>query len=101
MASPEEITEAINNAKDCGCNDILIFHCISAYPTPIDKARLKTISFLKNNYEIEVGLSDHTIGNNAAIAAVALGASAIEKHFILDRSQKGPDSEFSMEPQKN
>tara|TARA_A100001388_G_scaffold276885_1_gene265969 strand:- start:3003 stop:4043 length:1041 start_codon:yes stop_codon:yes gene_type:complete len=98
MASPEEITEAINNAKDYGCNEILIFHCISAYPTPIEKARLKTISFLKDKYQLEVGLSDHTIGNNAAIAAIALGASAIEKHFILDRTQKGPDSEFSIEP---
>ena len=98
MASKEEITEAITNAKDFGCNEILIFHCISSYPTPLDKARLNTISSLKDQYQLEVGLSDHTIGNNAAIAAVALGASAIEKHFILDKKQKGPDSAFSIEP---
>jgi len=70
------------------------------HQVPIQSNLFYLKHYLKNQYQLEVGLSDHTIGNNAAIAAVTLGAAAIEKHFILDRSQKGPDSEFSIEPEE-
>ena len=68
------------------------------YPAPIEQANLKNLIYLRKKFDLEVGLSDHTHGNTAAIASIALGASAIEKHFILDRKNKGPDSEFSIEP---
>lgn len=98
MASEEEISEAISVAKKEGCNEILLFHCISSYPAPIHDANLLQMLQLKEKYHVEIGLSDHTMGNTAAIAAVSLGASAIEKHFTLSRAEKGPDSTFSMEP---
>ena len=98
MASIKEITEAVTAAKDNGCENLLLFHCISAYPAPIEQANLKNLIYLREKFDLEVGLSDHTNGNTAAIASIALGASAIEKHFILDRKNKGPDSEFSIEP---
>jgi len=98
MASEEEISEAISVAKKEGCNEILLFHCISSYPAPIHEANLLQMLQLKEKYHVEIGLSDHTMGNTAAIAAVSLGASAIEKHFTLSRAEKGPDSTFSMEP---
>ena len=98
MASEEEISEAISVASEEGCEQILLFHCISSYPAPIDNANLLQMLQLKERYNVEIGLSDHTMGNTAAIAAVSLGASAIEKHFTLSRAEKGPDSSFSMEP---
>jgi len=98
MASEEEISEAISVASEEGCEQILLFHCISSYPASIDNANLLQMLQLKERYNVEIGLSDHTMGNTAAIAAVSLGASAIEKHFTLSRAEKGPDSSFSMEP---
>lgn len=98
MASEYEIEEAVDTALTSGCNGLLLFHCISSYPAPISEANLKIIKVLREKYNVEVGLSDHTIGNTAAISAVALGASAVEKHFTLDRSSGGPDSAFSIEP---
>ena len=98
MASIEEIDDAVNTALKGGCKELLIFHCVSSYPTPVDEANLKNIISLKKRYGLEIGLSDHTIGNQVASSAVALGATAIEKHFTLSRKNKGPDSEFSMEP---
>lgn len=98
MASEVEISEALETARINGCNSILLFHCISSYPAPIDQANLKQIMNLKSRFGVSVGLSDHTIGNTAAIASVALGACAIEKHFTISRKDKGPDSEFSAEP---
>jgi pseudaminic acid synthase len=100
MASEEEIHEALTAARDAGCNQILLFHCISSYPAPIEQANLKQMISLKDKFDVAVGLSDHTIGNTAAITATALGASAIEKHFTLSRKEKGPDSEFSIEPEE-
>ena len=100
MASEQEISEAIAAAKQEGCEEILLFHCISSYPAPIQEANLLHMLQLKEKYDVEIGLSDHTMGNTAAIAAVSLGASAIEKHFTLSRAEKGPDSTFSMEPQE-
>jgi pseudaminic acid synthase len=98
MATKDEIYDAIETARSAGCNSILLFHCISSYPTPIDQSNLRKIINLKNTFKVEVGLSDHTLGTNAAITSIALGASAIEKHFTPSRSVKGPDSEFSIEP---
>lgn len=98
MANKDEISEALECARTSGCNSILLFHCISSYPAPIEQANLRSIQKLKREFGITVGLSDHTIGNIAATTAVALGASAIEKHFTISRTDKGPDSEFSIEP---
>lgn len=98
MATEEEISEALECARSSGCSSLLLFHCISSYPTPIEQANLKSINRLKKQFGVCVGLSDHTIGNLAATTAVALGASAIEKHFTVSRADKGPDSDFSIEP---
>ena len=98
MANIKEISDAVNVAKDAGCQDILLFHCISSYPTATKDANLRMVSYLRKRFDLEVGLSDHTLNNNAAIASLALGATAFEKHFLLSRSHKGPDSEFSIEP---
>ena len=98
MANENEIQEALDTATSNGCESILLFHCISSYPAPSEQANLNQIINLKKNFNVLVGLSDHTIGNTCAIAAVSLGACAIEKHFTISRKEKGPDSEFSMEP---
>jgi len=98
MASEAEIEDAVQTARSHGAESILLFHCISSYPAPINQANLKQMLLLKDRFEVLVGLSDHTMGATAAIAATALGASAIEKHFTLSRDDKGPDSEFSIEP---
>jgi pseudaminic acid synthase len=98
MATEAEIAEALEAARSGGCKSILLFHCISSYPAPIEEASIKNILNLKNKFGVSVGLSDHTMGNTTAIASIALGACAIEKHFTLSRDDKGPDSEFSLEP---
>jgi len=98
MASEREIEEAIETAREAGCEDLLLLHCISSYPAPIDQANLRQIPNLAQRFGVAVGLSDHTLGTTASVAAVALGACAIEKHFTLSRADKGPDSEFSLEP---
>jgi pseudaminic acid synthase len=98
MATEEEISEALECARSAGCSSILLFHCISSYPTPIERANLKSIPRLKKQFGVAVGLSDHTIGSLAATTAIALGAAAIEKHFTINRADKGPDSDFSIEP---
>lgn len=98
LANLEEIGEMVATAKDAGCNEMILLHCISSYPAPIDQSNLLTIPDLRKKFGIQVGLSDHTISNTASIVSTALGATLIEKHFILDRNDKGPDSEFSIEP---
>ena len=98
MGSLDEITDAVNAAYEGGCEQILLFHCISSYPTPTQESNIRMISFLKDKFGIEVGLSDHTLNNTATLAALTLGASAFEKHFTLSRLDKGPDSQFSIEP---
>ena len=96
MASLEEIGEAIKSIRKISNLDILLFHCISSYPTPTNESNLANIKFLKNEFEVQVGLSDHTISNVAAIVSIGLGAVAIEKHFKLDEKECGPDSSFSL-----
>ena len=98
MGSEIEIHEAISAAKNGGCKDILLFHCISSYPAPTEESNLKMLKILRDKFNVEVGLSDHTIDNISSISAIPFGAVAIEKHFILDRDNKGPDSSFSIEP---
>lgn len=97
IAMPEDIELAVKTCKDAGNNDITLLKCTSSYPAPIEDANLMTMVDMKQRYGVKVGLSDHTLGNDVAVAAVALGATLIEKHFILDRSIGGPDSSFSME----
>ena len=98
MASISEIAEAVEVAKSSGCKSLALFHCISSYPTPIDQINLNAIPFLRKEFDLEVGLSDHTLGNLASIVATTLGATVIEKHFTLSRDNGGVDSTFSIEP---
>ena len=98
MATYVEIQEAINTAREEGCNQIIVLHCTSAYPAPIEEANLSTIQEIKRNFNVISGLSDHTQGTIVSKVATALGASLIEKHFTLDRSTGGVDSKFSIEP---
>lgn len=100
MASKEEINDAVNVAKKYGSGDILLFHCVSDYPASTEDSNINMIKTFKEKYDLEVGLSDHTINNTAALAAVTLGAVAIEKHFIHSKQYKGPDSSFSIEPKQ-
>jgi pseudaminic acid synthase len=100
IATLEDITEAISACHRMNNHQIALLKCTSAYPTPFDEINLRVIPDLKNKFGIHVGLSDHTMGHSVAVAAVALGAKIIEKHFILDRKLGGPDSSFSMEPEE-
>lgn len=98
MANLEEITEAVDTARQNGCQQLVLLHCISSYPAPVDQSNLTTIPDLAQKFSIVPGLSDHTLGITVSITSVALGASVIEKHVTLSRADKGPDSEFSLEP---
>ncbi len=98
MADAEEIEEAITAARDGGCKQLAILHCVSAYPAPAGDYNLRTIPDMIQRFGLITGLSDHTSDNTTAIASVALGASIIEKHFTLDRNGDGPDDSFSLEP---
>jgi pseudaminic acid synthase len=98
MCDLAEIGEAVETLRQGGCSELLIFHCISGYPTPVEDANLRAIPRLAAEFGVPVGLSDHTMSNGVAIAAAALGAAAIEKHFTLCRADGGPDSAFSLEP---
>ena len=96
IATIEDIELALETCRNVGNNDITLLKCTSSYPAPIEDANLLTIQDMKERFGVKVGLSDHTMGADVAIAAVALGAKIVEKHFIIDRSIGGPDSEFSM-----
>ena len=100
MANIEEIDEAVNTLYENGTSQLAILHCVSGYPTSPEYANLKTIPDLKNRYKCVVGLSDHTLTHSTAITSIALGASIIEKHFIIDPSMGGPDSSFSIMPEQ-
>lgn len=100
MASETEIEEAVMAAREAGCTEMVLLHCISSYPAPVDQANLLQIPKLSERFGVLAGLSDHTLGTIAAVASVALGACVIEKHFTLSRQDKGPDSEFSLEPEE-
>lgn len=98
MASLAEIDEAVRAAREAGCKDLILLKCTSSYPASPSSSNLRSIPYLKTLFNCEVGLSDHTLGIGAAVASVALGASVIEKHVTLDRSEGGVDAEFSLEP---
>lgn len=98
MASEQEIDEAVDVARQAGCNDLVLLHCISSYPAPIEQANLRQMPELSKRFGVPVGLSDHTMGTTASVAAISLGACLVEKHFTLSRADKGPDSKFSLEP---
>lgn len=100
MADADEIQEAIEAAREGGCKDLAILHCVSGYPAPAEDYNLKTILDMRQRYGLVTGLSDHTIDNTTAITSVALGASIIEKHVTLDRHGGGPDDSFSLEPRE-
>lgn len=97
IAMPEDIELAVKTCKKAGNDDITLLKCTSSYPAPIEDANLMTMLDMKQRYGVKVGLSDHTMGYDVAAAAVALGATVVEKHFILDRAIGGPDAAFSME----
>ncbi len=99
MANAEEIAEAVAMARSSGCHQIALLHCISGYPAPASDYNLRTMLDMCDRFGTVVGLSDHTIDNATAIAATALGASIIEKHFTLNRHDGGPDDSFSLEPE--
>ena len=96
IAMREDIELALQVCREEGCEDITLLKCTSAYPAPIEDANLLTIPDMMQRYGVKAGLSDHTLGSDVAVAAVALGACVVEKHFIIDRSIAGPDSAFSM-----
>lgn len=98
LASPAEIAEAVAAARGAGASEIIVLHCNSGYPTPPSDMNLMTLPHLAAQHGVVTGLSDHTMGVTASVAAVALGACFIEKHFTLSRAEGGVDSDFSLEP---
>ena len=98
MADVEEIQEAIDAAREGGCKELAILHCVSGYPAPAEDYNLRTIPDMIQRFGLVTGLSDHTLDNTTAITSVAMGASIIEKHFTMDRNGGGPDDSFSLGP---
>lgn len=100
MATLAEIDEAVRTLRENGCPGLALLKCTSAYPAPYEEANLRTIAHMAQAFGVPAGLSDHTLGVEVPIAAAALGACIIEKHFTLARADGGPDSAFSLEPQE-
>ena len=98
MASLGELEQAVSAAREAGCKQLILLKCTSTYPATPENTNISTIPHLKQLFDAEVGLSDHTMGVGVAVASVALGASVIEKHFTLSRAEGGVDSAFSLEP---
>ena len=98
MATLDEVEDAVRAARGAGASEIALLKCTSAYPSPFEEMNLRTIPDLAARFGVPVGLSDHTLGIAVPVAAVALGACIVEKHFTLSRSDPGPDSAFSLEP---
>jgi pseudaminic acid synthase len=100
MASSEEIKESVDSFRTAGGRELILLHCVSGYPTPVEQSNLRWIPKLMAEFGCAVGLSDHTLGVEVAMASVALGACMIEKHFTLRRADGGPDAAFSLEPEE-
>ncbi|MEB3291574.1 MAG: pseudaminic acid synthase [Synechococcales bacterium] len=98
MATIAELDDAVTAAREAGCEHLVLLKCTSTYPATPENSNLLTIPHLRDLFNVQVGLSDHTLGTGVAIASVALGATVIEKHFTLARSDGGVDAAFSMEP---
>jgi N-acetylneuraminate synthase len=100
MATVAELDETVRAAREAGCRDLILLKCTSSYPATPENSNVRTIPHLKELFGVQVGLSDHTMGVGASVAAVALGATVIEKHFTLCRADGGVDSAFSLEPEE-
>ena len=100
MATFAELDETVEAARSAGCKDLVLLKCTSTYPSTPDDSNILTIPEMRSRYGCEIGISDHTMGIGVSVAAVALGATVVEKHFTLQRSDGGVDSAFSMEPQE-
>lgn len=100
MATAAELDETVRTAREAGCRDLVLLKCTSTYPAKIKNTNILTIPHLRRLFDCEVGLSDHTSGLGVAVASVAIGATVIEKHFTLNRTDGGVDSAFSSEPQE-
>lgn len=100
MGTRDEIKEAVAAFRGAGGKELILLHCVSGYPTPVEQSNLRRIPLLAEKYDCQVGLSDHTLGIEVAIASIPLGACVIEKHLTLARSDGGPDALFSLEPQE-
>lgn len=100
MGTLEEISEAVETARQAGCKELALLKCVSGYPAPPEEYNLNTLPDLEKRFDLVTGLSDHTLNNTTAITSVALGASIIEKHFTLNRADGGPDDSFSLEPEE-
>jgi pseudaminic acid synthase len=98
MANLDEIKEAVSVARNAGAKDLVVLHCTSGYPTPISDSNLLTIPDLREQLNTQIGLSDHTLSTITSAGSVALGATVIEKHITMKRSDGGPDADFSLEP---
>ena len=100
MANQSEIKDAIQTVRENGNENIIVLHCTSACPTPIEETNLSTIQKISDEFDVLVGLSDHSMGTKISCYACLLGSCLIEKHFTLDRSKGGVDSNFSLEPKE-
>jgi N-acetylneuraminate synthase len=98
MAQVAELDETVRTARHAGCDDLILLKCTSTYPASAASTNLRTIPHLREMFGAQVGLSDHTMGIGASVAAVAMGATLIERHFTLSRADGGVDSAFSLEP---
>lgn len=100
MASLAEIDDTVRAAREEGCDNLVLLKCTSSYPASPKQSNIATIPHMEQLFKCQIGLSDHTMGSGVTVAAIALGATVIEKHFIMRRSDGGPDSTFSMEPEE-
>lgn len=100
MATVAELDETIRAAREAGCEDLILLKCTSTYPASPENTNIQSIPHMRDLFKCEIGLSDHTLGIGVGLASIALGASVIEKHFTLDRTEGGVDSAFSLEPEE-
>ncbi|MDV2583343.1 pseudaminic acid synthase [Alkalibacillus haloalkaliphilus] len=98
MATLAELEETVKAARESGCNDLILLKCTSTYPATPENTNILTIPHMRELFDVQVGLSDHTLGTGVAVASIALGATVVEKHFTLNRAEGGVDAAFSMEP---